>query len=130
MALLASVFLPLLLVFHLVGPLPADLGVHGGQLSPCPSPQHCAQAFWASDQSQFDFDRLSAAVASLPGALIIENEGGYLHAEVSSAFFGFVDDLELHVDESSIQARSISRLGDSDLGVNGQRLAALKASLS
>ena len=112
MALLASVFLPLLLVFHLVGPLPADLGVHGGQLSPCPSPQHCAQAFWASDQSQFDFDRLSAAVASLPGALIIENEGGYLHAEVSSAFFGFVDDLELHVDESSIQARSISRFVD------------------
>ena len=55
----------------------------------------------------------------------------YLHAEDSSAFFGFVDDLELFADRDNnrIQARSESRLGDSDLGVNAARLAALRAGL-
>jgi uncharacterized protein (DUF1499 family) len=42
--------------------------------------------------------------------------------------FGFVDDLELLAkqDTGMIQARSISRLGDSDLGVNSARLDRLK----
>ncbi len=33
-----------LALFHLVGPVPADLGVHNGALSPCESPAHCARA--------------------------------------------------------------------------------------
>jgi uncharacterized protein (DUF1499 family) len=42
-----------------------------------------------------------------------------------------VDDLELYADTAHglLQARSVSRLGDSDLGVNSQRLAALRAQL-
>jgi len=42
--------------------------------------------------------------------------------------FGFVDDLELLAVPASgmIQSRSISRLGDSDLGVNAARLDRLK----
>jgi uncharacterized protein (DUF1499 family) len=45
--------------------------------------------------------------------------------------FGFVDDLELYAQEGtgSLQARSVSRLGDSDLGVNNQRLQALHQAL-
>ncbi|NBU25323.1 MAG: DUF1499 domain-containing protein, partial [Gammaproteobacteria bacterium] len=35
-----------LALFHLVGPVPADLGVHNGALAPCPSPAHCARAEW------------------------------------------------------------------------------------
>ena len=42
----------------------------------------------------------------------------------------FVDDLELLALEDAIQVRSISRLGDSDLGVNSQRLAVLRDGLS
>ncbi|MEB3170390.1 MAG: DUF1499 domain-containing protein, partial [Synechococcaceae cyanobacterium] len=30
-----------LALFHFVGPVPADLGVHNGALSACPSPAHC-----------------------------------------------------------------------------------------
>ena len=46
--------------------------------------------------------------------------------------FGFVDDLELLLDLSngSIQARSVSRLGDSDLGVNANRLRELQSLVS
>jgi uncharacterized protein (DUF1499 family) len=44
---------------------------------------------------------------------------------------GFVDDLELYADTARgvLQARSVSRLGDSDLGVNARRLAALQDQL-
>jgi uncharacterized protein (DUF1499 family) len=67
----------------------------------------------------------------MPRTQVLEKGDGYLHATVSSALFGFVDDLELYADGSSgvLQARSVSRLGDSDLGVNGRRLAELRNQL-
>jgi|TARA_A100001011_G_scaffold343073_2_gene377093 uncharacterized protein (DUF1499 family) len=125
-AVLASLFLPLLMLFHLVGPVPADLGVHDGKLSPCPGPAHCAQRQWAMTDSGAEFRTLANAVETLPRTQIIERTEQYLHAEVSSALFGFVDDLELLDTGTGIEARSISRLGDSDLGVNANRLAGLR----
>ena len=114
------------MLFHLVGPVPADLGVHDGNLSPCPGPAHCAQRQWAMTDSGAEFRTLANAVETLPRTQIIERTEQYLHAEVSSALFGFVDDLELLDTGTGIEARSISRLGDSDLGVNANRLAALR----
>lgn len=123
-ALLLTVTLALL---QLVGPVPPDLGIHGGSLSPCPSPAHCARVDWRVADPQAALDTLVAVVAATPRTTIVEQGDGYLHATVSSALFGFVDDLELHADRAHgvLQARSVSRLGDSDLGVNGRRLAAL-----
>ena len=43
MTLLVTLFAPLLMLFHLVGPVPSDLGVHDGELSPCTTPAHCAR---------------------------------------------------------------------------------------
>ena len=73
-----------------------------------------------------EFRTLANAVETLPRTQIIERTEQYLHAEVSSALFGFVDDLELLDTGTGIEARSISRLGDSDLGVNANRLASLR----
>ena len=126
MAALASLFLPILMLFHIVGPIPADLGVHAGSLSPCRSSAHCSSASWASSSPDDDFARLAAAVADSPRTVVVEQSEGYLHAECSSALFGFVDDLELLVVNTGIQARSVSRIGDSDLGVNSGRLAQLE----
>ena len=126
MAALASLFLPILMLFHIVGPIPADLGIHAGSLSPCRSSAHCSSASWASSSPDDDFARLAAAVADSPRTVVVEQSEGYLHAECSSALFGFVDDLELLVVNTGIQARSISRIGDSDLGVNSGRLAQLE----
>ena len=114
------------MLFHFVGPVPADLGVHDGRLSPCPGPAHCAQRQWSVSDSNAEFMTLVDAVEMLPRTQIVERTARYLHAEVSSALFGFVDDLELLDTGSGIEARSISRLGDSDLGVNANRLAALR----
>ena len=78
-----------------------------------------------------EFNRLSELVQETPRTVVMDETETYLHAEASSAFFGFVDDLELFADRDNnrIQARSESRLGDSDLGVNAARLAALQSRL-
>ena len=128
---LVAVLIPVLMLFHLVGPVPGDIGIHNGQLSPCPGTAHCAEESWESADPEADLTRLSALISDLPRSLIVDKtKDGYLHAEISSAFFGFVDDLELLAMDNAIQVRSISRLGDSDLGVNAQRLAVLRDSLS
>ena len=127
---------PLLLIlslalFQLVGPVPSELGVHNGALAPCPSPAHCARADWALTDPDSALALLVPVVQAMPRTTLVEQGDGYLHATVSSALFGFVDDLELYADQAHglLQARSVSRLGDSDLGVNGRRLNAVKAAL-
>ncbi len=119
------------MVFHLVGPMPSDLGVHDGKLSPCTTPAHCARQTWSSSSPEADFTSLVAYVMDMPRIEVVEQNDHYIHAEASSAFFGFVDDLELFADRDNnrIQARSESRLGDSDLGVNAARLATLQSRL-
>ena len=116
-----------LALFHLVGPVPADLGVQNGALAPCPSPAHCARVDWPVADPEAALAALVPVVAAMPRTVIVEQRDGYLHATASSALFGFVDDLELYADSAAgmLQARSVSRLGDSDLGVNGRRLATL-----
>jgi uncharacterized protein (DUF1499 family) len=120
-----------LALFHLVGPVPADLGVHNGALSPCPSPAHCARADWSVADPAATLAALVPVIEATPRTEVLELSDGYLHATATSALFGFVDDLELYADSSGgvLQARSVSRLGDSDLGVNAQRLAALRQQL-
>lgn len=68
------------------------------------------------------------AVAELPKTKIISTDEEYLHAECSSAFFGFVDDLELLLlpDQKRIEVRSASRVGHSDMGANAQRVEKLR----
>lgn len=72
-----------------------------------------------------------AAVVALPRTTLITDAPDYLHAECRSAFFGFVDDLELHLraKQNLIAVRSASRLGRSDFGVNKKRLEELRARL-
>ena len=120
-----------LALFHLVGPVPADLGVHQGALSPCSSPAHCARANWSVADPQAALAGLVPVVVATPRTTLVEQRDGYVHATASSALFGFVDDLELYADPDHgvLQARSVSRLGDSDLGVNARRLATLEQSL-
>ena len=72
-----------------------------------------------------------ATVASLPRTKIITQSDNYLHAECSSAVFGFVDDLELHLRpaQNLVAVRSAARLGRSDLGVNRRRVESVRSLL-
>lgn len=118
-------------LLHLEGPVPEDLGVREGALAPCATPAHCARANWPSADPAAALAQLAEAAASLEGTRIVERTPTYLHATATSRLFGFVDDLELYADaaDQQIQARSVSRLGDSDLGVNARRLEMLQAAL-
>jgi uncharacterized protein (DUF1499 family) len=52
--------------------------------------------------------------------------------EVSSQLMRFVDDVEFYLDDQTkkIQVRSAARLGESDLGVNRQRIEEIRAKLA
>ena len=89
-----------LALFHLVGPVPADLGLHNGALSPCPSPAHCARADWAVADPEAALASLVPVIEATPRTEVLEQRDGYLHATATSALFGFVDDLELYADAS------------------------------
>jgi len=119
-------------LLHLEGPIPADLGLHQGHLAPCPTPAHCAREDWVVADPAAALERLLPAVLALDGVELVETGEGYLHATATSRLFGFVDDLELHATPGAglIEARSVSRLGDSDLGVNARRLATLRQALT
>ncbi len=118
-------------LLHLEGPVPRDLGVQAGSLAPCPSSAHCARANWSVADPGAALASLSHLLGEQEGLAIQEQTPSYIHATATSRLFGFVDDLELYADQagSRLQARSISRLGDSDLGVNGRRLDQLGAAL-
>ena len=92
---------------------------------------HCANQSWTSTSPAADLNRLLSLLQDSTRTVVVEHNDAYIHAEASSVFFGFVDDLELFADNDigQIQARSESRLGDSDLGVNSARLAALRSAL-
>jgi uncharacterized protein (DUF1499 family) len=69
------------------------------------------------------------AVDSMRGATVIRHEGNYLYAEFRTKLMRFVDDVEFTFDEKAglIHARSASRLGRRDFGVNRARIEAIRS---
>ena len=118
-------------LFHVVGPIPNDLGPRDGNLSSCKSDTHCARQNWKVNDAHSGLSHLAIKLASSKNTEILKLSEGYLHATISSNFFGFIDDLELLVDDNNtlIQARSLSRIGQSDFGVNSARLNSLRKAL-
>jgi uncharacterized protein (DUF1499 family) len=129
-------------LFSFAGSRPANLGIHGGRLAPCPNSPNCVSSD-AEDavHSTHPFDLAAAPaeawrvlrslLADLPRTKLMTATSDYLHAECSSAVFGFVDDLELHLrpSEGIIAVRSAARHGYNDLGVNRKRVEKLRALL-
>lgn len=135
---LAAVVIVMLL-FSCAGSKPTNLGVKDSRLAPCPStpncvssdatdPSHLAAAFQLAVPVTDGWRTARAAVVNLPRTRIVTETDDYLHAECRSAFFGFVDDLELHLrpTQGIIAVRSAARLGHSDFGVNRKRVENLR----
>lgn len=117
-------------------------GLVSGRLTECPSSPNCICSEYPDDTAHY---AAPIALVGEPGEQLavvkaaIEAQGGevvvvrsdYLAATFTSGFFGFVDDLEVRLDESArlLHLRSASRVGHSDLGANRKRVAALKAAL-
>ena len=126
-------------LFSFSGTRPANLGIKDGRLAPCPATPNCVSsdaaesvhaiaAFQLVAPPADGWRALRTALDSLPQTKIITASEDYLHAECSSAIFGFVDDLELQLrpSQNSIAVRSAARLGRSDFGVNRKRVENLR----
>jgi uncharacterized protein (DUF1499 family) len=129
-------------LFSCAGKRPTNLGVKASRLAPCTSSPNCVSsdaddsahsiaAFALAMPSGDAWLAVRGSVESLLLTKIIAETSDYLRAECTSAVFGFVDDLELHLRtaEGVIAVRSASRLGYSDLGVNRRRIENLRALL-
>jgi uncharacterized protein (DUF1499 family) len=128
----------------LSGRRPTRLGVADGRLQPvrahltnavsstATTDYHRVAPLDASPDPQAAFARLRELVAGWDGARIVEERPGYLYAEFSTRWLGFVDDVEFLLDAPArtIQVRSASRLGRKDFGVNRARVEAIRARLA
>ncbi len=103
-------------------------------ISSCPSSPNCALAsaqpgstlapFRLKQEPALAWPAVVQAVSAMPRTELVVQTDDYLRAEVRSAAFGFIDDLEVHLDaqEGVLELRSAARSGYWDLGVNRRRL--------
>lgn len=127
-------------LFSFSGTRPTNIGVTDGKLLACPDSPNCvssqetdaehkiAPLTYTGDPVKAMTD-LKAVIASMPRTKIVTAEGNYLYAEFTSALMGYVDDVEfyLNADKGTIEVRSASRLGQSDLGANRDRVESIRA---
>ncbi len=131
----------------LTGHPTARLGVKDGRLAPpSPTPNSVSsQAGLYPDHPQLRYAsieplrfqgesaaamaRLRRLVEALPRTTVVRAEGDYLYAQSRTALLKFTDDVEFWVDQPNqrIEVRSASRLGIKDMGVNRDRIEALRA---
>jgi uncharacterized protein (DUF1499 family) len=123
------------------GTRPDNLGVKDGRFAACkPSPNCVSSQADPADQEHYiaplafagTMRELRRAVESMERAAVIREEGNYLYAEYTSKLMGFVDDVELLLDEKArlVHVRSASRLGRRDFGVNRRRVEQIRALLT
>ena len=121
----------------------ANLGVNNGHLSACPDSPNCVVSqggdeIHAIAPIAYDTDldtareTLLKVLSVVPRTEIIEQTDNYILAESKSRIFGFIDDVEFYFpeNESVIQMRSASRVGESDLGVNRRRLEQIRLAIN
>lgn len=111
-----------------------SFGLNRGLLAPCRDRPNCVCTDHRDDHYMEPVKINAEKWASfkedplIPGGCrLIVSEENYMRFECESAFFRFIDDVELLYDESSdlLRFRSAARLGYSDLGVNMKRMEGL-----
>ena len=127
-------------VFGCSASRPAHPGMTDGKLQPCPDSPNCVSS-QSPDKKHFiepiryegtqqqAKERLIAVIQGMKRSKIVTVTDQYIHAEFTSAFFRFVDDVEFYFDDVSktLHVRSASRIGHSDFGVNRKRIEELRS---
>jgi uncharacterized protein (DUF1499 family) len=113
-------------------------GIKPTQLASCPYTPNCINSqqqgfhhtapFVMKNPSETNWNSIVAIIIATPGTTIVDNTQGYLHVEVSSLIFRFTDDFEILLAKNgkTIDIRSASRFGFSDIGVNARRIETLR----
>jgi uncharacterized protein (DUF1499 family) len=121
------------------GTRPSNLGIQSGMLASCPPTPNCVSSqsqylehyikpLTYSGNPQQAFANLKQIIQDRERANLIGDTDNYIYAEFTSKWMGFVDDVEFYLNENAgeIDIRSASRLGESDLGVNRQRIEKIR----
>lgn len=116
-------------------PAPKNLGVFQSKFKNCPDKPNCISSFSKKDSAHYIdpidvkepkdivIKKILNIIKLTKNSKIIKNQNDYIHMEVSSDIFKFVDDVEFFFGVSGkIHMKSKSRVGHSDLGVNKKRL--------
>ena len=139
MAMLCGSMLAGLMLASCSAPAPKNLGLHAGRLLPCPSSPNCvcsqdsgkvhgiAPFAYTGSRAQA-MARLAQAITGMYGARIVMQTPDYLHAEYTTRWLRFVDDVEFYAPAGAqvMQVLSASRVGYSDFGVNRKRVEAIR----
>ena len=122
-------FLAILICLNFL--LPSSSFASHVELKPCIEVAHCVSEEWEVKNFEQPFEEIKTFIENTPRTEIVEINGDYLHAEVTSKWMKYVDDLEVSfLPESNILLiRSESRVGESDLGVNQKRVNLLKSKM-
>lgn len=118
-------------------------GLIEGKLSACPQSPNCICTEYPEDVEHFikpiEYGSANIKVVrslirksiDATGGSMVREKDNYFAATYRSGTFGFVDDLEVRIDETSkqIHIRSASRIGYSDMGVNKARALQLRMRL-
>jgi len=125
------------------GRMPEGLGVDQGSFAPCPDKPNCVSSFAEDDDHRIAaiaidgsaddaWKSLQDFLAQTPGVEIVTSSDVYIHAIYTSSIMRYRDDVEfmLRRDENEIAVRSASRVGHGDMGVNRNRIEAIREALS
>ena len=94
------------------------------ELKPCIQVSHCVREELNVERIDSPYEKVKSIVENFPRTEIVELDGDYLHAEVTSRIMKYVDDLEISYlpENNNLVFRSESRVGDGDFGVNRKRV--------
>jgi uncharacterized protein (DUF1499 family) len=118
------------------------LGLVQGQLTECSKSPNCVSSQTAQVSKliapistdgtpELTWLMLHDVVSGMPQALLITEDDNYRHYQFTTPLMGFVDDVELLFDRSQqlIHVKSASRVGESDIGANRNRVELLREHL-
>jgi uncharacterized protein (DUF1499 family) len=132
----------------LSGKQPNNIGVNNERLKPPSKTRNSvsSQAHLHTDHVQMQYasieplpfknnnaaasmQALIAVLKTMPGVTIVDAKPDYIYAHSQTKVLKFVDDVEFWVNPAKgvIEARSASRLGREDFGVNRKRMDAILA---
>jgi len=132
----------LLLLLSACGDSTVTTGIVDGHLTPCPESPNCVSSDAMDELHRVEPYRLKAVpdqawrglrdiVEARERVTVMSADDTYLHVEVRSAIFRFVDDVEFHLraQDGIIAVRSAARVGYGDMGVNRQRVETIREAL-
>jgi uncharacterized protein (DUF1499 family) len=137
-----GIFIAMSLWLGCGGRMSEGLDPDRGLLAPCPNKPNCVSSFAEDEDHRIDalsiegsdeatWRNLRRLLEGEPRVEIVTSSTTYIHAVYTTPIMRYRDDVEflLRTDENEIAVRSASRVGYSDMGLNRERVEAIRTAL-